>query len=273
MEFSKREPSRWIFSRELKDSTETEGSNDDERVRPYIITPLGTRVKRIFLSGTVTTSTVEENSSKLVIADPVGSFYVSASSAGFNELVRDEMSRFNTGDKVAVMGKVSAFRAETGNFMFTINPERIWPASETLRKFWNARTLSIASRRVLAIKEVQKLEKPNEVMINRLGYSLEEARFAILAVSRYKDYDYSRFIESVTTSVRKDQSDDITQAKKSILEIIDSHSDDPKGVSYETILNDATAQGMDKKTVDDSLNALGNDGDVYEVSLKRFKRV
>ncbi|MCL4315120.1 MAG: hypothetical protein M1454_05295 [Candidatus Thermoplasmatota archaeon] len=273
MEFSKREPSRWIFSRELRDSTQTEGSETDERMRPYIVTPLGTRLKRIFFCGTITTSSIEENSSRLVIADPVGSFYVSASSAGFNEPVRDEMSKFNTGDRIAVMGKVSIFKAETGNFLFTINPERIWSADDALRNFWNARTLIIARRRVLAIKEAQKLEKPSEMMLIRLGYSPEEAHFALLAVNRYKDYDYSRFIESATTSVRKDQSDEINRAKKSILEIIDRHSDDQKGVSYETILGDAAAEGIDKKIIDDSLNALGNDGEVYEVSLKRFKRV
>ncbi len=273
MEFSKREPSRWIFSRELKDSSQIEESGQDERLRPYIITPLGTKVKRIMVCGLITSATSEEASTKIVISDPVGSFYVSASSAGFNELVRTEMQQFKTGDLALIMGRVTHFKTEDGAFLFTVNPERIWTATDHIKKFWNARALRIASRRLLAIREVQKSPNATVSNISKLGYAREEAEFAINAVSKYPDYDFEKLLEAVSTSVSKDQSGELVEAKKVVLEIIRKRSDDSKGVTYEEIVKGANELGIEKKTVDDSLNGLGNDGDIFEVSLKRFKIV
>ena len=273
MEYSKREPSRWIFSRELKDSNQLEGSNNDERFRPYIVTPLGTMVKRIMVCGVVASSNSEETSSKIVLSDPVGSFYISASSAGFNELVRGEMKEFSAGDIALVMGRVTHFKTDEGAFMFTVNPERIWPATDLIKKFWNSRSLRIASRRLLAIREAQKVPNPTPATLSRLGYAREEAEFAIKAVTRYPEYDFGKLLETISTSVSKDQSGEIAEAKKVIMEIIKKHEGDPRGVSYEEIASEASSFGIEKKTVDDSLNSLGNDGDIYEVSLKRFKAI
>ncbi|MCL4311822.1 MAG: hypothetical protein M1462_05280, partial [Candidatus Thermoplasmatota archaeon] len=74
MEYTKRENSYWIFSRELKDSNKLEG----EEKRPYVITPLGTRLKRILITGVITYKSSDDRMVKMTIADYIGSFYLTA---------------------------------------------------------------------------------------------------------------------------------------------------------------------------------------------------
>ena len=68
----KRESSKWVFSKELKDTTFVEEMPENERGKPFVVTPLGTRIKRILIAGIVTAKNSEENLTKLTVADNLG---------------------------------------------------------------------------------------------------------------------------------------------------------------------------------------------------------
>ena len=50
----RREFAYWVFAREIRDSTVLEESNEEERSKPYIVTPLGSRIRRVLVTGRVT---------------------------------------------------------------------------------------------------------------------------------------------------------------------------------------------------------------------------
>ncbi len=268
----RREPSRWIFSRELKESTFLEESQD-ERIRPYIITPLGTRVKRVLFNGNITSMNVEEDATKAVISDPVGSFYVNVFNRDFSSAQKIVLDTHAVGDLVTVVGRVSSFRTDQGTLYFNVLPEYIFPTDENARSYWTLMAQSSAERKLVAIREAGKMEKPDALSLMKLGYTEDEAECALRSIKHYPGFDLNALREAIVGSGSSLQvSQSLTNAKGLILELIKGSSD-PKGCKYDDIISAMEKEGLDRGAVDEALNLLGTEGDIYEVSLKRFKAI
>ncbi len=276
----KRERSYWIFSRELKDSNVLEG----EEKRPYIITPLGTKIKRILIAGKITYKNDDEKLIKLTVADYIGSFYITAFKTGFSSEMAEVANKFGVNDTVAIMGKISSFKTDDGIFYFSINPEMINKISEKERFFWGIRTLYISRRKLYAIREAKKDENASMEMLSKLGYTDEEAEDAIRSVDKYHDYDFESYNNAISSinyespvpiagneNVQKnEQSKLIPDLEGFVLDYIKNNDDGP-GCKYDDIIIAASNKGVDQNKLDELLNILGSNGDIYEVSLKRYK--
>ena len=272
MSTPKRVPAKWIFSKELKDTTFIEEKSEEERGKPYIVTPLGTRAKRVLISGTVTSRNSEENLTKVTVSDDVGSFYVSAFANDFNIEQKAMLDSLETNDIVTIMGRINPFMTEDGVFYFNINPELVIKSDETARSFWSIRAAHIAKRKMYAIREANKSESPDQENLAKLGYTEEEAECAIRSRGHYKDYDYQKFEEAISGIAGSAQvSQEVIAAKDMILGYIKNNDSDGKGCRYEDIIIAASNQGIEQTNVDEVLNTLGSEGEIYEVSLKRYK--
>ena len=268
----KREPSRWIFSRELRDSSFLEESGD-ERTKPFVITPLGTRVKRLLFVGSITSITKEEEMTKAVISDTVGSFYVNAGNREYSIRQKEVLDSHDQGDLVAVMGRVSSFKTDQGNMYFNVFPENIYRSDENARAYWITMASSTAERKIMAIREASKLEKPDALSLVKIGYTPEEAECALRSIKHYPGFDLNQIrdaISGLATTAQANQA--VNMAKELVITIIKS-SEDPKGCRYDDIMSGMEAQGVDRQTVDEALNLLGSEGEIYEVSLKRFRAI
>lgn len=269
----KREPARWIFAKELKDCVVIEDKDPDEKGKPYVITPLGTRAKRILLTGTVTSKNSEENLTKVAVSDTTGTFYINAFANDFNIEQKNALDGLETDVLVTIMGRINPFRTDEGVYYFNINPEFVSLSDSTAAEFWNLRTAYVARRKLYAIREAAKIESADEENLTKLGYTREEAQDAIRAREKYKDYDYQRFqevVQGVMDALVK-PSDQSTETKKFVLDYVRDNDTDGKGCRYEDVVIAASNQGMEQTDVDEILNALGSDGEIYEVSLKRYK--
>jgi len=290
MEYTKRENSYWIFSRELKDSNKLEG----EEKRPYVITPLGTRLKRILITGVITYKSSDDRMVKITIADYIGSFYLTAFKTGFNSEMADEMDRYNVNDTVIVMGKVSSFKTDDGIFYFSINPELMKPISETERYFWGIRTSYVTKRKLLAITEAMKDDAATAETLVKIGYSHEEAEDAMRARENYADYDFTSYMNAVSAinfdspvlaeSIPSGTIDNAENSENTenasapqtlnvetfVLDYIKSNDSGP-GCKYDDIVISCSNAGIPRERVDEILNSLGSSGEIYEVSLKRYK--
>ena len=269
----KREPAKWIFAKELKDCMMIEEKDPDEKGKPYVITPLGTRAKRILITGTVTSKNSEENLTKVAVSDATGTFYVNAFANDFNIEQKNDLDGLETETLVTIMGRINPFRTDDGVYYFNINPEFVARADSTAVDFWNLRTAYVAKRKLYAIREAMKSETPDEDGLSKLGYSREEAEDAMRAKQQYKEYDFQRFQEvaqGVIDSLIKPSSQS-TETKKFVLEYVRDNDTDGKGCRYEDVVIAASNQGMEQTEVDEILNALGSDGEIYEASLKRYK--
>ncbi|KPV46992.1 hypothetical protein SE19_03055 [Acidiplasma aeolicum] len=278
IERQKREKANWIFSRELKDSNVLEG----EDKRPYVITPLGTRVKRVLITGRITFKNSDEKMVKITLADYIGSFYITAFKSGFNSDMAEEVDKYNVNDTVVIMGKVSAFKTEDNVFYFSINPEMIKPISEIERYFWGERSFYIARRKIYAIREINKDEEANEETLIKLGYTREEAEDAVRSKNYYKDYDFNSYLSAISAINYEMPSNEAVKTETGgqeklipdvegfILDYIKNNDDGP-GCRYDDIIIAAKNEGITQEQVDETLNLLGSNGDIYEVSLKRYK--
>jgi RPA family protein len=272
MEARKREASKWITSRELRDSSVEEDNSSDTRVKPFIITPLGTRVKRILFVGTVNSVSDEESMTKIVLNDFTGSFYLSVFKNTFENDRRVLPEQFSKGDKLLLVGRVNTFKTEDQRIFYNVNPELALKTDDRSMEYWNSRSVYIAQRKVLAIKEALKLEVADISNLTKLGYSDEESESALRAVKFYHDYNYQQFIENLRSSLTTSSRDQEVEEKKTlILDFIKNNDSDGKGCLYENILNSMKDKGIDQPTLDEALNLLGSSGEIYEASVKRFK--
>ncbi len=268
----KREPARWIFAKELKDCNQIEEKDPDEKGKPYIITPLGTRTKRVLITGTVTSKNSEENLTKVAIADATGTFYVNAFANDFNIEQKEALDSLEPDNTVTVMGRINPFRTDEGVFYFNINPEMVVRSDSISTDFWNMRTAYVTMRKLYAIREAQKGNITEKDSLTKLGYSQEEAEDAVRARELYADYEYPRFQElaqGVIDSLMKPSQS--AESKTFILQYVRDNDTDGKGCRYEDIVIAASNNGMEQTEVDEILNALGSEGEIYEVSLKRYK--
>ena len=270
----KREFSRWIISKELKDTAVVEDLPENEKGKPYVITPLGSRVKRILIAGSVTSKNVEETLTKFTLADNAGSFYVSTFKNDYQPGLKEQADSVEVGSSVVIMGRVSAFKTDDGVLYLNVNPEMISPASAAGLAYWISRTSYVARRKVLAIREANKLETPDKGSLVSMGYSEEEAECALRSIKQYKGYDLNGFLDVVSSLSKAPQVETgASPSREQVLEFIRSHSDPQKGTRYEDIVAHMKEKSVEQSDVDEILNLLGSQGDVYEVSLKRYKAV
>lgn len=191
----------------------------------------------------------------------------------FSILQKEKLDSYSQGNLVTVMGRVSSLRTEQGGLYFTIFPEKIYEADENTRLFWTIMTSSSAERKIMAIKEASKLEKPEALSLVKLGYTREEAECALRSVKHYPGADLAPLIDAISGSTASARvSETVNNAKEQLLAVIRT-SEDPKGCRYEDILSAMEGQGVERQTVDEALNLLGTEGEVYEVSLKRFRAI
>ena len=267
----KREFAYWIFARELRDSTVIQENQEEERSKPYIITPLGSRVRRVLFCGTVTQKNSEENMTKVTVTDGTGNFYITAFANDFGIQGKIMLDELEINDSVTVMGRVSTFKNED-KIYFSINPEIAVKADEISLRFWNLRARHSARRKIYAIRVASGEREMKKEDIMQKGYSPEEAECAIRSVQNYPDYNSQDFEVSITSgSGQAVQKPDGKNNRDFVLGYIKSNDSDGKGCRYEDIIAAARNSSISQGDVDDLLNDLGSDGEIFEVSLKRYK--
>ncbi len=272
METRKREPSKWIFSRELRDSIIEEPAEDEGRGKPFVITPLGTRVKRVLFVGNVASVNDEGTITKVTFSDPTGSFYLSIFKESQFPTSRVIPDTFSEGQCMIVVGRLSTFKSQDGRVFFNVNPELARDSDPRVMKYWVSRAAHIARRKSLAIREAMKSESATAENLMSLGYTAEESECALRAVRGYPNYNYQQLMESIEGSSASSEANiEVEQLKGQVYAYIKENDKDGKGCLYEDILSFVKTVGKDQAVLDQVLNALGSAGEIYESALKRFK--
>ncbi|MDS0257397.1 hypothetical protein ApAK_06930 [Thermoplasmatales archaeon AK] len=269
----RREFAHWVFSRELRDSRVLEEKDPEEKGKPYVISPLGTRIRRVIFSGTLTQKSDEGTMIKATVTDNTSNFYLSVFSNEFNQAVHADIESIETGSTVIVMGRVNPFKTEEKLYI-NINPEMIARTDDATNQLWKMRARHIALRKTIGIKLVRSNPGISKEDLVSKGYTDEEANCILRSVNSYPDYDLKE-IEAILagSTVSLGEGGPSAQASDFILEYIRNNDLDGRGCRYEDILEAARNAGIDHDTVDEVLNTLGSNGDIFEVSLKRYKAI
>lgn len=269
----KREFAYWVYAREIRDSTVLEENLEEERSKPYVITPLGSRIRRVLVTGRVSQKNSEENMTRMTVADSSGNFYLTAFSNDFGSQGKIMLDGLDLNDNVMVMGRLSSFQNED-RIYFNINPEIAVKVDDVSMRYWNLRAAHVARRKIYAIRAAKKSESPSSEDLMKMGYSEEESECAIRAAKNYKDYDTAD-LESVASGSPAAGAQPEADSGHSdfILDYIRNNDEDGRGCRYEDILAAATNAQISQGEVDELLNTLGSDGEIFEVSLKRYKSI
>lgn len=163
-----REVAHRIFAGELNNSSLQEEKSEKHSPK-YIITPTGTKCKRIFFVGTLIEKTKIDSSSLVWsarISDPTGIFYIYV---GHNQpesakiLAKTALLEF-----VAVIGNTSTYTTKTGNVITSVWAESVQVVDETTRDKWVADTVK---HTILSLINLQG-NGPNSIRVKN-HYSID----------------------------------------------------------------------------------------------------
>ncbi len=266
----KREPAKWLFARELRDTTLTHVEDEDETKREFFMTQSGSVGRRILFCGKITQKSEENEIIKLTVADPTGAFYLTFFSKEFNQNTKAELGMVSENQNVMVIGRTSFFRSNEGKFYVNINPESVREIGEDDLEYWKLQAIKYLKRRLAIMHELSKSPEMREEQIVSLGYTEEEAIACIMANSAYSTPSLTGMEELLLSLDSYHVSEDALGLKDEVLSIIKENGAFG-GITYNQILEKISKKGKDAKQLDETLNLLGSDGDIYEAEKGKFR--
>jgi len=198
----RREPAWRIFAAEYNDaSLEIKGSG--EKVPSYVVTPLGSKVNRVFIAGVLTdVESVMEGGEYLRahVSDPTGVFTIY--SGQYQAEATAKLQSIEVPAFVAVVGKVRTYIPEEGTMYVSLRPELIREVDAEARDRWIIEACLQTKHRMGAIVEAMKMTQPNVYDLRKLGYSRELSEGVVAAIKKYGTVDVTRYATLIRESLQ-----------------------------------------------------------------------
>ncbi len=274
----RREPAWRVFAEEYSASTLVE-SSDEEKTPTYVITPLGARINRLLIVGTLVevnnTGDEEEPIVRAIVADPTGHFYLNTGQynkeAGF-ALLRAEVPSF-----VAVVGKVHTYEPEPGVLRKYVRPEEVRQVDVGIRNRWIVETAEFTKERIDAMKEALAMEEPDEESLIALGVPKRLASGVSKAIKHYGDVNIKRYWEMIGEALRyaisdKGKSDVEKEEEFDIKALIDSVAEGDD-VYWSKLKEAAREKGIPEKVLMESIDRMIRQGVLYERKIGEVLRI
>ncbi len=300
----KRELAWRIFAGEYNDSTvEIKGSG--EKTPSYVVTPLGSKVNRLFVIGVLTdVENVSEGGEFLRahISDPTGVFTLY--SGQYQPDATDQLLNIEVPAFVAVVGKARTYEPEEGALYVSIRPEVVREVNAEARDRWIIETCMQTKHRIGAVIEAMKMNQPNAYDLRKLGYSRNLSEGIVAAIKNYENVDVGKYLTLVRESLQyiapgKEKFEDIRQKEKIEIkeqkkikkeekkakEESDKGSEDTENIVLETIkeiegedgaawdliVEKCKENSLDENTIDEALTSLMDKGFIFEPVLGIIK--
>lgn len=285
-----------IFAAEYNASDlEDKNYEENEKTPNYVITPLGAKVNRLFLVGTVTE--IENYGSdnepfwRARISDPTGVFYISAGQyqpeaskalAVLRPKVFEDLPPI-----VAVIGKARVYSPEEGRVYVSVMPESIKEVNKKIRNYWILDTCKHMKHRIEAMSEAQKMDPPNVEELISLGFERKLSEGMVLATKHYGVIDIERYQNTLldllaNLASEKEIEDNLLPVESTgeidkdledeILGLIEKLGNE-KGASWEEIMDVEGKKGLTKGAVEEAINSLMDQGIIYEPVLGYLKKI
>ena len=224
----KREPAWRVFAAEYNDAAlEIKGSG--EKVPSYVVTPLGGKVNRVFITGVLTdVENVSEGGEYLRahVSDPTGVFTVY--SGQYQQEATEKLQHIEVPAFVAVIGKVRTYVPEEGTLYVSVRPELVREVTAEARDRWIIEACQQTKQRIQATTEAMRMTQPNVYDLRKLGFSKALSEGVVAAVKRYGSVDVGKYATLIRESlqyivpaggttfeqVQKNETLEITERKK-----------------------------------------------------------
>ncbi|HIH28521.1 MAG TPA: hypothetical protein HA260_01835 [Thermoplasmata archaeon] len=198
----RREPAWRIFAAEYND-TALEIKGTGEKVPSYVVTPLGSKVNRVFITGVLTdVESVVEGGEYLRahVSDPTGVFTIY--SGQYQQEATAKLQSIEPPAFVGVVGKVRTYVPEEGTLYVSLRPELIREVSAEARDRWIIETCLQTKHRMGAVTEAMKMSQPNVYDLRKLGYSRELSEGIVAALKKYGSVDVNKYATLIRESLQ-----------------------------------------------------------------------
>jgi len=283
-----------VFAAEYN-SSNYEIKGEGERAPTYVVTPLGATVNRMFIIGVLTDreniGTPEEPLWRARVADPTGTFYVSAGQ--YQPEAALALSKIEPPAFVAIVGKSRTYSPEEGILYVSVRPEKVMVVDADMRDYWVLETAQATLRRISAVEDALQMETPNTEELVKLGHGKTLAEGVVKSIAHYNDLDLVRYRAMVSDSLeellperRREPSlpeevgapDEIEEAEdfdkeELVLGVIGKLDKGGKGAPWDGIVTETGKAGIAKEELEELINSLLDKGLIYEPVLGKMKRI
>lgn len=192
-----------VLALELRASSEQEKGSGD-RVPSYVVSPLGGRMNRVLVVGTLTPPEPaggdgQSNFWRSRLTDPTGTLPVSA--GNFQPRAQAELRRLTAPTPALVIGKANLFRGTTGGWVATVRAESVRPVDPAE---YSAALAEAASQTLVRLRLVARLRSPpspSDAELTREGVPPAWVRGARASIARYAAWDPAPYREAVRAVV------------------------------------------------------------------------
>ncbi len=285
-----REVAMRIFAAEYRHSTK-KYSDGGERSPSYVISPMGARINRLFVAGTLTevsnTGSDDDPVWKAKIVDGTGVFFISAGK--YQPQAAAALSKIEPPQFVAVVGKSRIYSPDDTAHYLSIRPEAIRVIDRQERDMWVLQAARDLKRRIEAFQELGNMETPDSKELISLGYPEHVAEGIVLAYDYYGEPDMVtyrtlllRALRSVLPGYEQDGELEVYEEEneeevdedmqRTFLDMVEEFDVDDRGAEVAKVYDAGKKRGLSREDMENMLHYLLDVGSVYEPQLGRIKR-
>ncbi len=287
-----REVAMRVFATEYRHSTRKH-SDGGERSPSYVISPMGARINRLFLAGTLTeisnTGTDDDPVWKAKVVDGTGVFFISAGK--YQPQAAAALSKIEPPQFVAVVGKSRLYSPDDTAHYLSVRPEAVRIIDRKERDLWVLQAARDLKRRMEAFQELLRMETPSSKELISLGYPEHISEGVVLAYDYYGEPDlvtyralliralrsvlpdYAEDAESFEAYADDEESEDVDEnLQEAFLDMVDEFDMDDRGAEVAALYEAGKKRGMSREEMENMLHYLLDIGSLYEPQLGRIKK-
>ncbi|AEH60312.1 conserved hypothetical protein [Methanosalsum zhilinae DSM 4017] len=283
---SDREVAQRVFAKELNDSIlsiesgSSDSNKNNARSPNYLVTPLGTKVNRLFAVGVITEVDnigTDNDIWRARMVDPSGAFTIYAGQ--YQQEAAVFLSGIDTPVFVSVVGKARMYEPGDGSKFISIRPEAINRATEYMRDRWVIDTVELTTERMNIISDLILLDTDQIVgYFDENGISSDIAEGIRIALEKYntgQDYlsEMRNMLLECLKSVEPTEAESPKDINEKIILRILNEMDQGRGVIYEKLMDTAKQHGLSEEQIDEATSSVLSKGKCYEPRIGILKPV
>ncbi len=297
-----RETAYRVFSKELNSSVISK-MGTEEMSPSYVITPLGTMINRVLISGVLTEIENAGSEDELMwrgkVQDVAGNFFISVGK--FQQEASASMANLEAPCYVSMIGKVRTYTTNDDRTFVSVRPEHIVRIEENDYFAWLLETAKSVWSRLLRMRDVLKIPDVTASELTAKGFSAQDADGITTALDSYGQPESSIYLKMIQEALRRllpdqnvdfglpgdegavpapaaakkdDDSSNDTEIEDMILAYLDEHdSDSHNGVFIEDLVRMMEDNGISAEKTEIVYNKLMDDGLIYEPNLGFLKKI
>ena len=261
-----REPALRIYAFEFNDSMFLPKSGQ-ERETNYIITRMGAKVNRVFISGILENKNILNENTFItgIVNDRTGNFHISIDKNYSPYRVWTFFLNKEPPVRLALVGKVRSY-GESKNLDLRV--ESVIECDSFIEEYWQIWASLNLIRRINLMRDIKNESEEN---LKKMGYMEDEIENAKLAFENFKEIRIEKYVETLRNIFGIESG--ARDPEEIILELVGKLDFDGKGAKYEDIVENAKNENLDRAQIDEIINSLLEKGLIYEPSVNFFKKL